>query len=123
MRCHWTFQAEFPLALAALAVAGALWLFRAPEARRVVGLGLILVALLVLVVPLPGVIGLCGNSMMACHRTAHWIRLWAALLLAEGVCIAVLAVPKAAAAVVADPWESSAQPAPGGVKGEKSCCA
>jgi hypothetical protein len=107
MRCHWTFQIEFLLAVAALIVAGALWVVRHAEARRIVGGGLVLFGLLVIAVPQPWVIGLCGNPEMACHHTAHWLWLWAALLMGDGIFIAVRARIPAGQTVPPDPWEDS----------------
>jgi hypothetical protein len=106
MPCHWTFQIEFLLALAALVVAGALWIVRQAEARRVVGGVLALFALLVITVTQPWVIGLCGGSEMPCHHTARWLWLWAALLIADGVFIIARARIPTGQAAPPDPWET-----------------
>jgi len=105
MRCHWTFQIEFLLAVSVLIVAGALWVVRHAESRRIVGGALVLLAALVFSVTQTWAIGLCGNSEMACHQTAHWLWLWAALLAADGIFIAVRARIPADSVVPADPWE------------------
>jgi hypothetical protein len=107
MRCHWTFQIEFLLAAAVLIVAGALWLVRHAEARRIVGVVLALFGLLVITVTQPWVIGLCGNPEMACHHTAHWLWLWAALLIGNGIFIALRAKIPADKIIPPDPWEKS----------------
>ena len=119
MRCHWTFQIEFLLAVAALIVAGVLWIVRHAEARRIVGGVLALFGLLVIAVPQPWVVGICGNSEMPCHHTAHWLWLWAALLIAVGIFIALRAKIPADKIAPPDPWEKTdATP-----KGAKKCCA
>jgi hypothetical protein len=138
MRCHWTFQIEFLLAVAALIVAGALWIVRHAEARRIVGGVLALFGLLVIAVTQPWAVGICGNSEMPCHHTAHWLWLWAALLIADGSFIALRAKIPADNIAPLDPWEN--ENAEGGkqkaetdqslltsaateTKGAKSCCA
>jgi hypothetical protein len=121
MRCHWTFQVEFLLAMATLVVAGALWVVDQLEARRVVALGLVLLGFLMVVVPLPWVVGLCGNPAMACHQTAHWIWLWAGLLAVDGLAIAVSSVVKGSVPVVPDPWDVPAGTHPPAPKGTPSC--
>jgi hypothetical protein len=107
MHCHWTFQVEFLLGVAALIVAGGLWIVRHAEARRMVGSVLMLFGLLAITVPQPWVIGLCGNPEMPCHHTAHWLWLWSALLIADGTFIAIQARIPADKTVPPDPWEKS----------------
>jgi len=114
MRCHWTFQADFLLAVAALIVAGALWIVSHAEARRVVGGVLVLFGLLVIAVTQPWGIGLCGGSQMPCHHTAHWLWLWAALLIGDGVFIVVRSANATGAVVPTDPWEVPGKPVKGG---------
>jgi len=123
MRCHWTFQVEFLLAVATLVAAGALWVVEHFEARRVVALGLVLLALLIMAVPLPWVVGLCGNPAMACHQTAHWFWLWSGLLAVDGLVIAVCSMVKGRESVPLDPWEAPTRPHPPEPKGTSSCCA
>ena len=106
MRCHWAFQIEFLLAVAALIVAGALWIVRHAEASRIVGVVLALFGLLVIAVTQSWVIGICGNSEMPCHHTAHWLWLWAALLIADGSFIAIRAKNPADKIAPLDPWEN-----------------
>jgi hypothetical protein len=107
MHCHWTFQIEFLLAVAALIVAGALWVVRHAEARRIVGGVLALFGLLAIAVTQPWGIGICGNSEMPCHHTAHWLWLWAALLIADGIFIAIRAKIPADKIAPPDPWEKA----------------
>lgn len=107
MRCHWTFQIELLLAVSTVIVAGVLWIVGHPEARRVVGGVLVLFGLLAIAVTQSWVVGLCGNSAMACHHAAHWVWLWAILLAAVGVLIAVRAGIPARKLVVDDPWDGS----------------
>ena len=95
------------LAVAALIVAGALWIVRHAEARRIVGGVLALFGLLAIAVPQPWVIGICGNSEMPCHQTAHWLWLWAALLIADGIFIAIRAKNPADKIAPPDPWEKT----------------
>ena len=106
MHCHWSFQADFLLAVAALIVAGALWVVDHPAARRIVGLGLVLLGGLIVAVTQPWGIGLCGNPHMPCHHTAHWLWLESALLIADGWFIAVRARVSADSIVPPDPWEN-----------------
>jgi hypothetical protein len=106
MRCHWTFQTEFLLALATLIVTVGLWAVRNPEARRAAGSALALFGLLVVAVSQSWVIGLCGNPAMPCHATAHWLWFWAALLVIDGVLIAVPAGFSSDSPALPDPWEN-----------------
>jgi len=115
MHCHWTFQADLLLALATLMVAGALWVVRHAEARRVVGGVLALFGVLVIAVTQPRGIGLCGSSHMPCHYTAHWLWLWAALLIGNGVFIASRARIPADKIIPADPWEVGEKPVKGAI--------
>ena len=106
MHCHWTFQIEFLLAVAVLIVAGALWVVRRGEARQIVGGVLVLYGLLAIAVPQPWVIGLCGGVQMACHHTAHWLWLWAGLLIADGIFIINRGRIFQTKDVLPDPWET-----------------
>jgi hypothetical protein len=106
MHCHWTFQADFLVAVAALIVTGALWTVHHAEARRVVGGVLALFGLLVIAVTQSWGIGLCGNSEMPCHHTAHWLWLWATLLIGDGGFIILRARIPAGKIVPPDPWEA-----------------
>ena len=114
MRCHWTFQIEFLIALAALIVAGALWVVRHAEARRTVGAVLGIFGLLVIAPTQAWAVGLCGNPEMPCHDTAHWLWLWAALLIADGIVIAMRARIPTDKDAPPDPWETR--------EGAKPCC-
>jgi len=108
MHCHWTFQIEFLLAVAVLIVAGALWVVRHGEARQIIGGVSVLYGLLVIAVPQPWAIGLCGGSQMSCHHTAHWLWLWAGLLIADGIFIIERARIFRTQDVLPDPWETKA---------------
>jgi hypothetical protein len=44
---------------------------------------------------------------MPCHHTAHWLWLWAALLIADGIFIALRAQFPAEKAPPPDPWEKA----------------
>ena len=111
MRCHWTFQVESLLAVAVVLVAGALWVVPHPQARRVVGGGLILFGLLVVAVTQSWVVGLCGNAAMACHETAHWLWLWSGLLVAVGGFVAVTARARVERTITTDEWDDPGSPA------------
>jgi hypothetical protein len=116
MRCHWTFEVEWLLALSVLVIAGSLWIVRRTDARRVIGAVLGWFGLLVVAVTQPWVVGLCGHPEMACHHTAHWLWLWAGCLVAVGVTIAARVrtdkTDKNVVVPIHDSWESSKTPPP-----------
>ena len=70
MRCFYVYRAE--LLFAGLAVIGAVALFRVKtrEARKVLGIGILLLALIIFSLPFSGVIGICGHAASPCHITA-----------------------------------------------------
>jgi hypothetical protein len=114
MRCHWTFQIVRLLGLAAVAVASLLLAARKGARRNATAEFLVLLAALVVVVTQPWMVGLCGKDEMACHTTAHWVWLWAALLVVTGVA-ARWSGKSEAVVVPPDPWEQAAV-VPGAVK-------
>jgi hypothetical protein len=108
MRCHWTFEVDWLLSLAAFFVAQSLWFVRHVEARRVVGGTLALFGGLVVAVSQSWVVGLCLHPEMACHRTAHWLWLWSGGLVGLGFYLVLAGrVPSAASFAALDPWEAS----------------
>lgn len=115
MRCTLTFRVVTVLAIAALLLSGALWLVRQRESRRALGGALALFGALGIVVMQPWVIGLCGSSSMACHRTAAWVWLFGTLLFVNGAWIAVRSGsrPIADGTGPRDPWDDSVQPCKG----------
>jgi MFS family permease len=113
MRCHWTFEVEWLLAVSVVGVAASLWFVRRVDARRVIGAVLAWFGVLVIAVTQSWVVGLCGHSEMACHHTAHWLWLWAGCLVAVGVTIAArVRTGRNVVVHVHDPWESSSTPPP-----------
>jgi hypothetical protein len=113
MRCHWTFEVEWLLAISVLVLAGSLWIVRRAEARRVIGAALAWFGLLVVAVTQSWVVGLCAHSEMACHHTAHWLWLWAVCLVAVGVTNAAgVRMDRNVVVAVHDSWEPSETPPP-----------
>jgi hypothetical protein len=108
MRCHWTFQIVRLLGLAAVVVALLLVAARKGSRRNATAEFLVLLAALVVAVTQPWMVGLCGRDEMACHTTARWVWLWAALLAVAGLAARWLGKSAQVAAVVPDPWEQAA---------------
>jgi hypothetical protein len=115
MRCHWTFQIVRLLGLAAVVVALLLVGVQRGSRRNATAEFLVLVAALVVAVTQPWIVGLCGRDEMACHTTARWVWLWAALLAVAGLAARWLGKSAQVAVVPEDPWEQSAV-VPGAVK-------
>jgi len=111
MRCHWTFQVELLLAGTAVLTAISLWIVRQQQARTVVGFALVGLGGLVVAVSQQWVVGLCGNSAMACHQTAHWLWLWAGLLAVVGVGVGLRGRGPAGRSDARDPWEEQQESA------------
>jgi hypothetical protein len=91
MRCHYTYQVEFLVALATLVVSGALFFVRGEEGRRLIGWFLALLGGLTILLPQSWVIGICANPDEHCHLTYWWTIAGGILLVASGVVIAWLA--------------------------------
>jgi 4-amino-4-deoxy-L-arabinose transferase-like glycosyltransferase len=80
MRCFYTFRTE--LLLSGLALLGALALFwvKTREARRVLGISLLLLAVVIFVLPCSWVLGICAHGGSACHLTVVAARIFSVLL-------------------------------------------
>ena len=113
MRCHWTFEVEWLLAVSVVGVAASLWFVRRVDARRVIGAVLAWFGVLVIAVTQSWVVGLCGHSEMACHHTAPVMRtVWPLLLAFDFAALAHQACRHDVVVHVHDPWESSSTPPP-----------
>jgi hypothetical protein len=115
MRCHWTFQTVRLLGLTAMVVAMPLLAVRKGSRRNATAEFLVLLAALVVAVTQPWMVGLCGKDEMACHTTAHWVWLWAALLAVAGLAARWFGQSAQVGGVPPDPWEQAAV-GPGAVK-------
>src|ERR1019366_722423 len=104
MLCHWTFQIVRLLGLAAVVVALLLVAARKGSRRNATAEFLVLLAALVVAVTQPWMVGLCGRDEMACHTTARWVWLWAALLAVAGLAARWLGKSAQVGAVVPGPW-------------------
>jgi len=70
MLCHYTYQAEFLVALVATILAGALFALKTSEARLLAGFTLALLAVVLAVLPAAWASGICANG--ACGKTAFF---------------------------------------------------
>jgi hypothetical protein len=69
MRCFYTFQAVFLMALASLLVSGALFCALGAEGRLLLGLFLALLGAIIVVLAQPWAIGVCACPDAPCHQT------------------------------------------------------
>jgi hypothetical protein len=72
MRCFFTYQAEFLLALLALIVAISLFFTKETESKKITGFFLFIIGVIILSLPASWVIGLCNHGDSPCHTTAAW---------------------------------------------------
>lgn len=72
MPCHYSYRAEFLVAGAALLVAGGMWFLKGAEARRTAGLFLVLLGAMTVLIPRPGLLGVCHHGSGGCGTTALW---------------------------------------------------
>lgn len=81
MKCFWTGQAA--IVLGAVVIVTGLLMMLANLAATVKSLGVVQAVIGVALVLLPKdfVIGICGASMKACHITAFYLNVWAAVLI------------------------------------------
>ena len=85
MRCFYTYQAEFILALLALIIAVGLFFAKEEETRKFIGFFLFLLGIIILILPESWALGLCSHGDSACHSTTHWITGASILLSLSGV--------------------------------------
>ncbi|MGC9967362.1 MAG: DUF4418 family protein [Geobacteraceae bacterium] len=69
MRCFYTLQAEYLMALASLLVSGALFCTLGSEARRLLGLFLVLLGAIIVVLAQRWAVGVCAGPEAPCHLT------------------------------------------------------
>lgn len=85
MRCFYTYQAEFLIALLGVIVAISLYFTKEPETKKLTYFFLILIGIIVLVLPASWAIGICGHGDSPCHITSAWTNGAATLLILAGV--------------------------------------
>ena len=91
MRCHYTYQAEFLVALSSLFVAVALYFVHGAEGRRLIGGFLSLLGAITLLLPQSWFIGICANPNEPCQVTYWWTVAGGFLLVIAGGIIVWLA--------------------------------
>ncbi|MGD0152869.1 MAG: DUF4418 family protein [Thermacetogeniaceae bacterium] len=89
MKGFYAYQAEFLIALAALLVAGSLFILKGAEARQLSGLFLVLLGAIVVLIPTSWVIGVCPDDN---HLTVAWTIIGGLLLILAGGLAAWLTV-------------------------------
>lgn len=84
MKCHWTFKAEIPVAILMLLTALSQFFLKGTEGRRLSSLFIMATALVGFSLTTDGVIGLCANPEMECHKVALFCRIIYILLALTG---------------------------------------
>lgn len=84
MKCHWTFIATTFVGIIGIVTTLLSLVASTREARRTAALATAVTAIVILLLPSPLGIGLCGDTSMHCHQTALyvWIAAGASLLIA-----------------------------------------
>jgi hypothetical protein len=85
MRCFYTYQAEFLMALLAVIIASGLFFAKEAETKKFIGSFLFILGIIILILPEAWAIGLCSHGDSACHSTTHWITGASILLSLSGV--------------------------------------
>lgn len=86
MRCHYAYQAEFLVTLLALILAVSLLVLRTTEAQALSGFVILLLGIIIVILPLPWVIGICTHGG-ACLKTAFFTTIGGSLLSLVGAVI------------------------------------
>ncbi|QDR79360.1 DUF4418 family protein [Sporomusa termitida] len=82
MHCHYTYQAEFVIALLALILASALLVLRTDEARLLSGFVILLLGITVVILPQTWALGICEAG--GCQKTAFFSAIGGSLLALAG---------------------------------------
>lgn len=85
MKCHWFAMAERALLLPLLGLGLTGFFLKQYEARQVLAIAQLLIAITVLLLPQSFVIGVCANTEMACNTTKPMIYLAVALIILSGI--------------------------------------
>jgi hypothetical protein len=86
MRCHYAYQAEFLVTLLVLILAVSLLVSRTTEAQALSGFVILLAGIIIVILPLPWVIGICTHGG-ACLKTAFFTTIGGSLLSLAGAAI------------------------------------
>lgn len=89
MRCHYAYQAEFLVTLLALILAVSLLVLRTNEAQALSGFVILLLGIVIVILPLPWVIGICSHGG-ACLKTAFFTTIGGSLFSLTGARIICL---------------------------------
>ena len=90
MRCFFTYQVEFMIALLAFIIALSLVFTKEVETKKLTGFLLFLIGIILIVLPTNWVIGICGHAGSSCHTTKAWTDGAAVILALSGVICAWL---------------------------------
>lgn len=72
MRCFFTYQAEFIVALLAFIIALSLFFIKEIETKKLTGFLLFLIGIIMIILPASWGIGICNHEGSPCHITAAW---------------------------------------------------
>jgi hypothetical protein len=85
MACYYTGQTAIVIGALIIAIGIIFFFAKEPSTYKILALVIILDVITLNVFPLDAVIGICKNSMMMCHKTVFFLRIWSALLLIVAV--------------------------------------
>lgn len=93
MRCHYTFRAQLLFAISSVLAAGTLFFVRSNDGRKVAGVMLAALGIMMLILPLSGVSGICRHDHAPCHDTAFWNSILSTGQIAIGLLVVFLKSP------------------------------
>lgn len=96
MKCFWTFRAAAAVGAVGTVSALLALISKTKEGRRFCTIGAIAAAIVAMLLPTPGVIGLCAMPEMHCHTTALGVWIVGAIAIVVGIVLAAKADPTAA---------------------------
>ena len=85
MRCYFTYQAQFLIALLAVILSGSLLAAKSREAYSLAAFIVFMLGLIVVIIPQPWVIGICETEGAACHKTTFFANILGIALAVEGL--------------------------------------
>ncbi|MDF2565017.1 MAG: hypothetical protein K0Q53_1412 [Massilibacillus sp.] len=85
MRCFFTYQVEFMIALLAFIIALSLFFIKEVETKQLTGFLLFLIGMIIIVLPTSWGIGICEHDGSPCHITAAWTGGTAVILALSGL--------------------------------------